>query len=97
MLYETTQSSRASTQSNLIVFLNHEDSRCNFASDRERKEKKVLTDIEIFARPFELEMIKDKILDQIKQEIKESFKQNNLKSLKVSPIGHVLFPKKGTI
>lgn len=60
----------------------------------ENIKKEGLTDVEVFERPFELGMIKEKVLNLIKQEIKESFKQNNLKSLKVSPIGHVLFPKK---
>lgn len=61
----------------------------------ENAKKEGLTDVEVFARPFELEMVKEqKVLKQIKQAIKESFKQNNIKSLRVSPIGHVLFPKK---
>ena len=57
-------------------------------------QKEGLTDVEVFAKPFELEMIKDKVVTQIMQAIKESFKNNNIKSLKISPISHILFPKK---
>lgn len=53
-----------------------------------------LTDVEVFERPFELSMIKGKIEPLIVQAIKQSFKHNNIKSLKVSPISHVLVPKK---
>lgn len=60
----------------------------------ENIKKEGTTDVEVFLRPFELEMLKDKVVDLVKQQIKESFKQNNIKSLKVSPISHVLFPKK---
>ena len=56
--------------------------------------KEGLTDVEVFTRPFELSMIKDKVEGLIINAIKASFKQNNIKSLKVSPIGHVLVPKK---
>lgn len=60
----------------------------------ENIKKEGTTDVEVFLRPFELGMIKGKIEDLVKQQIKESFKQNSLKSLKVSPISHVLVPKK---
>lgn len=60
----------------------------------ENVKKEGTTDVEVFLRPFELEMIKGNVEDLVKQQIKESFKQNNIKSLKVSPISHVLFPKK---
>ena len=60
----------------------------------ENIKKEGTTDVEVFLRPFELAMIKGKVEDEVKQKIKESFKQNNLKSLKVSPISHVLVPKK---
>lgn len=60
----------------------------------ENIKKEGTTDVEVFRRPFELEMIKGKVEELIKQKIKESFKQNNLKCLKVSPISHVLIPKK---
>lgn len=56
--------------------------------------KEGTTDVEVFLRPFELDMIKGKVEDDVKKKVKESFKQNNIKSLKVSPISHVLVPKK---
>lgn len=46
----------------------------------ENIQKEGLTDVEVFAIPFELEMIKGAIQDQIKQSIKESLKHNNIKS-----------------
>lgn len=64
----------------------------NLAVDNIKKEG--TTDVEVFLRPFELAMIKEHVEELIKQKIKESFKQNNLKSLRVSPISHVLVPKK---
>lgn len=64
----------------------------NLAIDNIKKEG--TTDVEVFLRPFELDMIKGKVEDDVKQKVKESFKQNNIKSLKVSPISHVLVPKK---
>ncbi len=64
----------------------------NLAIDNIKKEG--TTDVEIFLRPFELDMIKGKVEDEVRQKVKESFKQNNIKSLKVSPISHVLVPKK---
>ena len=60
----------------------------------ENIKKEGTTDVDVFLRAFELGMIKGKVEDIVKQEIKESFKQNNIKSLKVSPISHVLVPKK---
>lgn len=60
----------------------------------ENIKKEGTTDVEVFLRPFELGMIKGEVEVAVKQKIKESFKQNNLKSLKVSPISHVLVPKK---
>lgn len=56
--------------------------------------KEGLTDVDVFGWPFELEMLKDKLLDSVKQHVKISLKENNLKSLRVSPIGHVLVPKR---
>lgn len=60
----------------------------------ENVKREGVTDVEIFLRPFELEMIKNKFEDNIKQKIKISFKNNNLRDLAVSPISHVLVPKK---
>lgn len=60
----------------------------------ENIKKEGTTDVEIFLRPFELGMIKGSVEELLKQYTKESFKHNNLKSLKVSPISHVLVPKK---
>ena len=60
----------------------------------ENVKKEGVTDVEVFFRPFELGMVKGEIEDSVKQRIAESFKNNNLKSLKVSPISHVLVPKK---
>ncbi|MBR9828827.1 MAG: RNA-directed DNA polymerase [Oceanospirillales bacterium] len=60
----------------------------------ENIKKEGTTDVEVFLRPFELEMIKGNTENEVKAKIKESFKQNSLKSLKVSPISHVLVPKK---
>lgn len=60
----------------------------------ENVKREGITDVEIFLKPFELEMIKDDIENKIKQEVKTSFKNNTLKSLAVSPISHVLVPKK---
>jgi len=56
--------------------------------------KEGITDVEIFGRPFELSMIKENFRDQVIQAVKQSLKHNNIKSLRVSPIGQVLFPKK---
>ncbi len=60
----------------------------------ENIQKEGLTDVEVFAVPFELGMIKGDMHNKVKQAIKESLKNTNIRSLKVSPIGHVLFPKK---
>lgn len=40
-----------------------------------------LTDVEVFASPFELQMIKGELQEKIIQSIKESLKQNSIKSL----------------
>ncbi|TVP14614.1 RNA-directed DNA polymerase [Shewanella sp. KCT] len=60
----------------------------------ENIKKEGTTDVEVFLRPFELGMIKGKVEEQVKQNISASFKENNLKSLRVSPISYVLVPKK---
>lgn len=58
--------------------------------------KEGLTDVDVFSRPFELDMLKDETLkEKVVNEIKRSFKNgNNIKSLAVTPITHVLVPKK---
>lgn len=56
--------------------------------------KEGLTDVEIFGRPFELSMIKEDFREKVFQSVQQSLKNNNIKSLRVSPIGQVLFPKK---
>jgi hypothetical protein len=57
--------------------------------------KEGLTDVDVFSRPFELDMLKDKeVKDKIVSEIKRSFKGNSVKSLGITPITHVLVPKK---
>ena len=57
-------------------------------------QKDGLTDVDVFTTPFELSMIKGDLREKIAQEIKESLNHNSLQSLKVSPITHILFPKK---
>jgi len=57
--------------------------------------KEGLTDVDVFSRPFELDMLKDKeVKDKVVSEIKRSFKGNSVKSLGITPITHVLVPKK---
>lgn len=57
--------------------------------------KEGLTDVDIFSRPFELNMLKNKeIKNRIISEIERSFQGNDLKSLGITPIAHLLVPKK---
>ncbi len=60
----------------------------------ENVKKDGLTDVDVFALPFELSMIKDDVQIKIAQAIKDCLNQNSIKSLRVSPISHILFPKK---
>lgn len=60
----------------------------------ENIKKEGTTDVELFLKPFELDMISGNVEKEIKQNVKECFKQNSIKSLKVSPISYVLIPKK---
>lgn len=54
-----------------------------------------LTDVHAFSRPFEINMLKDEQLKKkIIDEIKRCFKKNDIKSLEITPITHVLIPKK---
>lgn len=57
--------------------------------------KEGLTDVNAFSRPFELDMLKDeKFKNKIIEEVKRCFKHNDIKSLEITPITHVLIPKK---
>lgn len=57
--------------------------------------KEGLTDVDVFSRPFELDMLKnDKVKASVIAEIKKSFNENSIKSLRVTPISYVLVPKK---
>ena len=58
--------------------------------------KEGLTDVDAFSRPFELDMLKDKYFrKEVTEEVKKSLKRgNSAKELAVTPITHVLVPKK---
>ena len=56
--------------------------------------KESLTDVDIFHKPFELTLIKGNFETDLVKEIQTYFKEYTLKSLKISPIPHILFPKK---
>lgn len=57
--------------------------------------KEGFTDVDVFSRPFELDMLKHKdVKNKIIVEIKRCFKGNGVKSLGITPITHVLVPKK---
>ena len=57
--------------------------------------KEGLTDVEVFTRPFEIELLKQlKISDEIKKEIKTSLKESQIKGMGFTPISHILVPKK---
>ena len=68
------------------------DDAINLAIDNVKKDG--LTDVDVFSLPFEIEMIKDEVRNRIFQATKESQKNNSINSLRVSPISHILFPKK---
>lgn len=57
--------------------------------------KEGLTDVEVFARPFEVDLLKNtKICDEIRQFIKTSLKETYIKGMGFTPISHILVPKK---
>lgn len=57
--------------------------------------KEGLTDVDVFARPFEIDMLKKEIVKtKVVEAIKISLKENSIKSLGVTPISYVLVPKK---
>jgi len=58
--------------------------------------KEGLTDVDAFSRPFELDMLKDQnFRKKVTEEIKKSLgRGNGAKELAVTPITHVLVPKK---
>ncbi len=57
--------------------------------------KEGLTDVEVFTRPFEVELLKNaKISEEIKQDIKTSLKETQIKGMGFTPISHILVPKK---
>lgn len=57
--------------------------------------KEGLTDVEVFTRPFEVDLLKNtKISDEIKQDIKTSLKESQIKGMGFTPISHILVPKK---
>ena len=59
--------------------------------------KESLTDVDIFHKPFELTLIKGDFEAALVKDIQTYFKEYTLKSLKISPIPHILFPKKSFI
>jgi hypothetical protein len=58
--------------------------------------KEGLTDVDAFSRPFELDMLKEQnFKEEVTKEIKKSLSRGNgAKELAVTPITHVLVPKK---
>lgn len=57
--------------------------------------KEGLTDVEVFTRPFEIDLLKHtKISGEIKQDIKTSLKETHIKGMGFTPISHILVPKK---
>ena len=66
---------------------------CNTAINNIIKEG--TTDVELFKKPFEIELLENKeIRDEIAENIVKSIKKCNFEELKISKIGHVLVPKK---
>lgn len=57
--------------------------------------KEGLTDVEVFTRPFEVDLLKNpKIAEEIKQNIKTSLNESLIKGMGFTPISHILVPKK---
>ncbi|WP_321873669.1 RNA-directed DNA polymerase, partial [Burkholderia ubonensis] len=57
--------------------------------------KEGLTDVEVFARPFEVDLLKNQtILDDVKANIKTTLKESQIKGMGFTPISHILVPKK---
>lgn len=57
--------------------------------------KEGLTDVDVFARPFEIDMLKkENVKNKVIEDIKTSLKENNIKSMSITPISYVLVPKK---
>lgn len=57
--------------------------------------KEGLTDVEVFTRPFEIDLLKNaKIFEEIKRDIKTSLKEVQIKGMGFTPISHILVPKK---
>ncbi len=57
--------------------------------------KEGLTDVDVFARPFEIDMLKkENIKNKVVETIKVSLKENNIKLMGITPISYVLVPKK---
>lgn len=57
--------------------------------------KEGLTDVDVFSKPFEIDMLKNiKIREKVIEHIKSSLKYNNIKEMKMTPISHILVPKK---
>lgn len=66
---------------------------CNIAIKNILKEG--VTDVELFKRPFELDMLKSNdILKEVLKNCVDAIYKNNFKELKIKKIGHVLVPKK---
>lgn len=72
------------------------DNAINLAIENVIKEG--TTDVDIFSRPFEIDFLKDdKNKKIIFQEVHSTLKNNDIKSLQISPISHVLLPKKSLL
>lgn len=57
--------------------------------------KEGLTDVEVFTRPFEIDLLKNEnIAKEIKQDIKTLLKESQIKGMGFTPISHILVPKK---
>ncbi|WP_323123052.1 RNA-directed DNA polymerase [Burkholderia alba] len=57
--------------------------------------KEGLTDVEVFTRPFEVDLLKNQdILDEVKANIKTTLKESQIKGMGFTPISHILVPKK---
>ncbi|MBU9645303.1 RNA-directed DNA polymerase [Burkholderia gladioli] len=69
------------------------DNAINLAIENILKEG--LTDVEVFARPFEVDLLKNQdILDDVKANIKTTLKESQIKGMGFTPISHILVPKK---